>query len=249
MGTILVTGGGSGIGQAIATALVKDGHRVVVAGRTIDRLLRVAYTLQQNGGQVLAVAMDVTSTESVAAAVTRVHEVWGPVTGLVNNAGIGAVGSVLETPIDELRRVLEVNLVGAYRVTQAFLPDLLGQGGGPVVNVASVVGMVGVKDRAAYAASKAALLGLTRSIHADFYAQGIRANAVVPGSVATGWIDRIAAMAPNPELARKEMEQRQPIGRLGKPEEVAAAVRFLISDDSAFMYGSWVVVDGGMTAL
>jgi len=249
MGTILVTGGGSGIGQAIATALVKDGHRVVVAGRTIDRLLRVAYTLQQNGGQVLAVAMDVTSTESVAAAVARVHEVWGPVTGLVNNAGIGAVGSVLETPIDELRRVLEVNLVGAYRVTQAFLPDLLGQGGGPVVNVASVVGMVGVKDRAAYAASKAALLGLTRSIHADFYAQGIRANAVVPGSVATGWIDRIAAMAPNPELARKEMEQRQPIGRLGKPEEVAAAVRFLISDDSAFMYGSWVVVDGGMTAL
>jgi NAD(P)-dependent dehydrogenase (short-subunit alcohol dehydrogenase family) len=249
MGTILVTGGGSGIGQAIATALVKDGHRVVVTGRTIDRLLRVAYTLQQNGGQVLAVAMDVTSTESVAAAVTRVHEVWGPVTGLVNNAGIGAVGSVLETPIEELRRVLEVNLVGAYRVTQAFLPDLLGQGGGPVVNVASVVGMVGVKDRAAYAASKAALLGLTRSIHADFYAQGIRANAVVPGSVATGWIDRIAAMAPNPELARKEMEQRQPIGRLGKPEEIAAAVRFLISDDSAFMYGSWMVVDGGMTAL
>jgi NAD(P)-dependent dehydrogenase (short-subunit alcohol dehydrogenase family) len=106
-----------------------------------------------------------------------------------------------------------------------------------------------VKDRAAYAASKAALLGLTRSIHADFYAQGIRANAVVPGSVATGWIDRIAAMAPNPELARKEMEQRQPIGRLGKPEEIAAAVRFLISDDSAFMYGSWMVVDGGMTAL
>jgi NAD(P)-dependent dehydrogenase (short-subunit alcohol dehydrogenase family) len=249
MGIVLVTGGGSGIGQAIAEGLVADGHQVVVAGRTIDRLLRIAYTIQQQGGQALAVAMDVTKTESVAAAVARIHDVWGPIHALVNNAGVGVAGTVLETSVEELRRVLEVNVVGAYLVTQAFLPDLIGQGGGTIVNVASVLGMVGAPRRAAYAASKGALLAFTRSLHADFHGQGIRANAVVPGTVATGWIDRITASDPDPEAAKAVLAARQPIGRMGRPEEIAAAVRFLVSPGSSFVYGSWLVADGGMTAL
>ena len=249
MGVIVVTGAGSGIGQAIAEALAVDGHKVVVTGRTIDRLLRVAYTLQQRGAESVAVAMDVTRPESVAAAVERVHAVFGPVEGLVNNAGTGAVGTVLETSIDELRRVLEVNVVGSYLVTQAFLPDIIASGGGPVINISSALALVGVPERAAYSASKAALLALTRSIHADYHAQGIRANAVLPGTVDTPWIDRLVTGNYDPEGTRKDLALRQPIKRMGRPEEIAEAVRFLVGPHGTFVLGSSWVIDGGMTAL
>ena len=249
MGVILVTGAGSGIGQAIAEALAVDGHKVVVTGRGIDRLLRVAYTLQQKGAESVAVAMDVTRADSVAAAAERVHDVFGPVEGLVNNAGTGAVGTVLETSTDELRRVLEVNVVGSYLVTQAFLPDIIASGGGPIVNISSALAVVGVPERAAYSASKAALLALTRSIHADYHAQGVRANAVLPGTVDTPWIDRLVTSNYDPEGTRKDLALRQPIKRMGKPEEMAEAVRFLVGPHGTFVLGSSWVIDGGMTAL
>jgi NAD(P)-dependent dehydrogenase (short-subunit alcohol dehydrogenase family) len=249
MGVILVTGAGSGIGQAIAEALAEDEHKVVVTGRTIDRLLRVAYTLQQKGTESVAVAMDVTKPESVAAAVQRVHDVFGPVQGIVNNAGTGTVGTVLDTPIDELRRVLEVNVIGSYLVTQAFLPDVIASGGGPVINISSSLALVGVPERAAYATSKAALLAFTRSLHADFHSVGVRANAVLPGTVDTPWIDRLVAGTYDPEGIRQDLVKRQPIGRMGTPQEIAEIVRLLAGPRGTFILGSCFVADGGMTAL
>jgi 2-keto-3-deoxy-L-fuconate dehydrogenase len=193
--------------------------------------------------------MDVADVESVQAGVQAARHRLGPIQILVNNAGIGAPGTVLTTEPAEFRHILEVNVVGMYLVARAVLPDMVARKGGAIVNVGSVAGMVGIRNRAAYSASKGAVLALTRSMHADLHTFGIRVNAVAPGTVETPWVDRITRDEPDPSAARAQMAARQPIGRMGTAAEIAEAVRFLVSPQSSFVYGSWLVVDGGLTAL
>jgi NAD(P)-dependent dehydrogenase (short-subunit alcohol dehydrogenase family) len=244
----LVTGGGSGIGRAIVHRLAEAGAMVIIADVDHAAAQAVAQEVEQLG-EGAGVGMDVTDAGSVEAGVEAVHRTAGPVSLLVNNAGVGTPGTVLTTQPEEFRRIMTVNVYGMFLVTRAVLPDMLDRHGGTIVNVASVAGLVGIQNRAAYSASKGAVLALTRSLHADFHKEGIRVNAVVPGTVDTPWVERITRAEADPQAAVAAMTARQPIGRMGTPEEIADAVYFLATPMSRFMYGSWLVVDGGLTAL
>jgi NAD(P)-dependent dehydrogenase (short-subunit alcohol dehydrogenase family) len=244
----LVTGGGSGIGRAIVHRLAAAGATVIAADVDGAAAEAVVHEVDEPG-KVMALQMDVADAASVQGGVEAVHQTAGFVSVLVNNAGVGTAGTVLTTQPDDFWRIMAVNVYGTFLVTRAFLPDMLRQHGGTIVNVASVAGLVGIQNRAAYSASKGAVLALTRSLHADFHQEGIRVNAVVPGTVNTPWVERITRTEADPAAAVAAMAARQPIGRMGAPEEIAEAVYFLATPMSRFVYGSWLVVDGGLTAL
>jgi NAD(P)-dependent dehydrogenase (short-subunit alcohol dehydrogenase family) len=168
---------------------------------------------------------------------------------LVNVAGIAVAATVLDTSDQDWNRVIGTNLTGPFLLTRAILPLMLDAGSGVIVNVASVAGVVGMTARAAYCASKAGLIGLTRAVAADYAALGIRCVAVCPGTVETEWIDRIIAGESDPAATRERMAARQLDGRMGTPEEIAATIAFIASPGGGFFNGAAVVVDGGMTAV
>jgi NAD(P)-dependent dehydrogenase (short-subunit alcohol dehydrogenase family) len=168
---------------------------------------------------------------------------------MVNNAGIGKAGTVLEQTEAEWDAMMSVNAKGTFFGCKYAVRQMLGQKDrGCIINIASVAGQVGVLNRAGYCASKAAIVGLTKSVASDFAEAGIRVNAISPGTVDSPWIQKILAGQPEPVEARRQMEQRQPIGRMGTPEEIAHLVCFLASDEASFITGSNYVADGGLTA-
>jgi NAD(P)-dependent dehydrogenase (short-subunit alcohol dehydrogenase family) len=167
---------------------------------------------------------------------------------VANVAGIGVAATVVETTDEQWQRVISVNLTGTFIVCRAAVPILLGSGGGVIVNVASVGGLVGIAERAAYCASKAGVIGLTKAIAVDHAAAGIRAVAICPGTVESEWITKILANNSDPVAARRAMSDRQLDGRMGAPDEVAAGIAFIASSDGRFINGSEFVMDGGMTA-
>jgi NAD(P)-dependent dehydrogenase (short-subunit alcohol dehydrogenase family) len=168
---------------------------------------------------------------------------------LVNVAGFGIAATVLDTSDQDWNRIITTNLTGPFLLTRAVLPLMLDNGSGVIVNVASVAGVVGIPARAAYCASKAGLIGLTRAVAADYASQGVRCVAVCPGTVDTEWVERIVAADRDPAATRKRMAARQLDGRMGTPEEVAATIAFVASEGGRFFNGASVVVDGGMTAV
>jgi NAD(P)-dependent dehydrogenase (short-subunit alcohol dehydrogenase family) len=235
----VVTGGASGIGAAIAERLLADGARVAV------------FDLDVAGAPdgSLAVTADVTDDASVRAAVERVLEEWGRLDVLVNNAGIGAQGTVADNADDEWRRVLDVNLMGAVRVTRAALPALRRSPAAVVINTGSIAATAGLPQRALYSASKGAVHALTRAMAADHMPEGIRVNCVSPGTADTPWIGRLLARADDPDAERAALEARQPHGRLVTAQEVAGAVAYLASPRSGSTTGTVIAVDGGMQNL
>ena len=235
----LVTGGASGIGAATARLLQARGARVAVLDRSVDGA--------PDG--VLAVRCDVTDTAAVAQAVATVADRLGAVDVLVNNAGIGAVGDVGQNDDAEWARVLDVNVIGIARVTGAALPHLRRSAHAAVVNMCSAVAFVGVRQRALYSASKGAVLALTLAMAADHAAEGIRVNAVAPGTADTPWVARLLAAADAPEAAAEALRRRQPLGRLVTAEEVAHAVASLASPLAGSTTGAVLRVDGGMAGL
>lgn len=244
----VVTGAGSGIGYATAQTLAADGFRVLAIDIDAEGAQRAARSVRDRGGESIAAACDVRDAESFAAALEESRQRWSaPPTLLANVAGIGVAASVTETDPDDWDRVLGVNLTALFHTCRAVLPSMVEAGSGVIVNVASVSGLVGVRNRAAYCASKAGVIGLTRSIAADYAHLGIRANAICPGTVASEWIDKILSHAPDPEAARRQMEDRQLDGRMGTPEEIANGIAFLAG--ARFANGSAFVMDGGMTAV
>lgn len=245
---VVVTGAGSGIGRATAASFAAIGDRVVVADYDGSAAEAVAAELREAGGEAIAIAVDVSDRAQVDAMVATTVARFGALDVLVNNAAIGVAGDVLETTAGDLERTLAVNVVGTFQCCQAAIPVMLEQGGGVIVNVASVVALAAVTRRAAYTASKGAVVALTRSIAVDFMARGIRCNAVAPGTVDSPWVSRILADQPDPVAARQAMVDRQPLGRLGRPEEIAAAVRYLASPEADFVHGSCLVIDGGFSA-
>ena len=237
--TAVVTGGASGIGAAIAERLAGAGARVAVMDLDVSGA--------PDG--TLGVRADVTDDASVRAAVARVLEEWGRLDVLINNAGIGAQGTVADNPDDEWRRVLDVNLLGMVRVTRAALPALRRSPAAAIVNTGSNVATAGLPQRALYSASKGAVLALTRAMAADHLPEGIRVNCVSPGTADTPWIGRLLAKADDPDAERAALEARQPHGRLVSAQEVAGAVAYLASPRSGSTTGTVIAVDGGMQNL
>jgi 2-keto-3-deoxy-L-fuconate dehydrogenase len=237
--TALVTGGASGIGRATALLLAGRGARVAVldldpAGAP-DPLLRVR--------------ADVSDDASVAAAVTEAIERLGGLDVLVNNAGIGAAGTVEANGLDEWRRVLDVNLLGLVRVSRAALPALRRSGSAAIVNVGSIVATAGLPERALYSASKGAVAALTRAMAADHVGEGIRVNCVHPGTVDTPWIARLLDAAADPDAELAALRARQPTGQLVGMDDVAHAIAHLASPHAASVTGTELAVDGGMSGL
>jgi NAD(P)-dependent dehydrogenase (short-subunit alcohol dehydrogenase family) len=244
--TCLVTGGASGIGLATVLRLIGAGCRTAALDRDKEGLSRLVAEAGQTA--CIPVVADLADEQATRRAVREAIERLGGVDIVVNNAGIGFRGDVLETTIEQWDLTFAINVRGPLIVCQEVLPQMLERGSGVIVNVASVGGIIGIPSRAAYGASKAALISLTRSLTVDYADRGIRANCVAPGTIETPWVDRIVAGADQPEGLRHQMAERQIIGRLGTPEEIADTILFLASTRASFFHGSAVVVDGGYSA-
>ncbi|SIQ76978.1 SDR family NAD(P)-dependent oxidoreductase [Micromonospora avicenniae] len=235
----LVTGGASGIGLATATLLAERGARVACLDLNPEGVPE----------PLLGLAADVTDDESVRAAVAAAADALGGIDVLVNNAGIGARGSVEDNSDEEWHRVLDVNVVGIARVTRAALPHLRASAHAAIVNTCSIAASAGLPQRALYSASKGAVQALTLAMAADHIREGIRVNCVSPGTVDTPWVRRLLDAAADPPAELAALRARQPTGRLVRAEEVAAAIAYLAGPLAAATTGSVLAVDGGMHGL
>ena len=227
---VLVTGAGSGIGRATALAFAREGASVAAADVSLPKAEGVAAEAAAAGGRALAVACDVSNPDDCSRAVREVESALGPLDVLVNNAGVGASGTVLTTDEATWDRLTRVNVKGTYLMSRAALAVMLPRRRGAIVNAGSIAGIRAVADRAAYVTTKFAVVGLTKAMALDHVKDGIRVNAVCPGTTMTPWIDERLAEAPDPKAAMAALVARQPMGRLGTAEEMAAAYLFLASD-------------------
>jgi 3-oxoacyl-[acyl-carrier protein] reductase len=236
---VLVTGASRGIGRAVAARVAAAGATVVLGARDESRLAEAVAEITGRGGRAESVALDVAERASVESAVGRVLEVHGRLDGLVNNAGVTRDNLLLRMKDEEWQQVLATNLTGVFLCTQAALKAMLKQRAGRIVNVTSVVGLTGNAGQANYAASKAGVVGFTRSVAREVASRGITANAVAPGFIET---DMTATMT---DKARAAVTAAIPMGRVGSPEDVAGMIVFLLSDAAAYVTGQVLGVDGG----
>lgn len=242
----LVTGAGKdsrGIGHGIAVALAREGADVAVASHTLANALRVADAVQAQGRRSLALEMDVSQAESVEAGVSEVVNTFGRVDILVNNAGITRDALLVRLREEDWDAVLDVNLKGAFLCSRAVAKVMMKQRAGCIVNITSIMGLTGNAGQANYASAKAGLIGLTRSLARELGSRGIRVNAVAPGWIETAMTDSL------PETVRETILKQIPLGRLGQAEDVAGAVVFLCSEESAYITGQVLTVDGGLVMM
>jgi NAD(P)-dependent dehydrogenase (short-subunit alcohol dehydrogenase family) len=232
----LVTGAGSGIGEAVARGLHAEGAEVVLTDVAGERVEALADEL---GAGASGMALDVRDEDAVTAATAGGFDV------LANVAGIGSTTNALETSLEVWENVFAVNSRGTFLCCKHAIPGMVERGGGAIVNMASVAGLVGLKNRAAYCASKGAVVALTRALAIDHVGEGIRVNAVCPGTVDSPWVRRLVDDIGE---SLDALRARQPMGRLGSTDEIAQAVLYLASDAAAFVTGSTLVIDGGLTA-
>lgn len=239
-----MTGAGSGIGQAIALTLAKAGASVLVVDRDPKGGAETVSQIEQAGGRASFAELDVADPEA-ALALAREHPGIGI---LVNNAGLGHVGNLLETEAADLDRLHSVNVRGIFNLCKAFVPPMLERGAGSVINLGSIGGVVGVRDRLAYTVTKHAVVGLTKALAIDHSHTGVRFNAICPGRVETPFVQSRLAEYPDPEKAYREMSATQLNGRMARPDEVAALALYLASDESAMVTGACQLIDGGWSA-
>ena len=244
----VVTGSGSGIGAAIATLFAKQGATVALLDRDASAAEAIAASIRTAGGRASAVPCDVADADGVADAFGRVAAEHGRVDILVNNAGIAHVGTIQQTSPEDLDRLYSVNVRGVYLCARAAIDTMLRQGAGVIVNMASIASLIGIPERFAYSMTKGAVLTMTKSIAVDYVKHGIRCNCICPARVHTPFVDGyLAANYPGREQEMfRALSEYQPIGRMGKPEEVAALALYLCSDEAAFVTGQAYPIDGGV---
>jgi 2-keto-3-deoxy-L-fuconate dehydrogenase len=240
----VVTGGASGIGAATAALLAERGARVAVLDRAIGEAER-----KNESPSWICVQADVTDDDSVRAAIAAVVDAFGGLDVVVNNAGIGAIGTIEEHDDAEWQRVFDVNVMGLVRVSRAALPHLRRSSHAAIVNTCSIAATAGLPQRAVYSATKGAVFSLTLAMAADHVREGVRVNCVNPGTADTPWVSRLLNESPDPARERAALEARQPIGRLVSGAEVAHAIAYLASPLSGSTTGTSLAVDGGVAGL
>lgn len=246
--TALVTGAGSGIGASIAETFAHAGAFVYVTDRDEKGGHQTVSRIHAAGGKAEFLSLDVSNEESCEQVRAKIDSEQRTVDILVNNAGIGHVGTILQTTGADLDRLYDVNVRGVFNVSKAFLPDMLGRKQGVIINLASIGGVVGIRDRLAYCTTKFAVVGLTKSMALDHARDGIRVNCICPGRVETPFVAARLKEYPDPKKAFEEMAATQALGRMGKPDEIAAAALYLASDEAAFITGTAFLIDGGWSA-
>lgn len=234
----LVTGAASGIGFEMARQLAAEGATVVAADLRADGV----------PDDCAPVAVDVSDAGALEAAIESIIEEHGRIDALFNNAGIGSTSDPVSCTVEEWDQVFAVDVRAVFLATKFTLPSMLAQGTGAIVNTASVAGLVGLRDRTAYCAAKGAVISFTKQVAIQYAGTGVRCNCVCPGTVDSPWVGRLLDQADDPAAARAALTARQPIGRLGRPDEIAKAALYLASDDAAFMTGTAMVIDGGLVA-
>lgn len=243
----LITGGGGGLGRAMALALAATGARIMVADVSDELGQAAASAVVAAGGEAAYVPVDVADADSVEAMVRSTVARFGRLDYAINNAGIGGVQTrTAEYPEDAWHQVMAINLTGVWQCMRFEIPQMLAQGSGVIVNVSSVAGLVPLKGNSAYTASKHGVVGLTKAAALEYIRKGIRINALCPGYTRTPLVEQLFDGRPQ---AEERLTDFMPIGRLGTPEEIAAAVVYLCSDSTAFMVGHALVLDGGLAAL
>jgi len=244
----LVTGGGTGIGRACAVLFAREGARVAVIGRRRQPLDETVHEIANSGSEALAATCDVTDGKSVEAAIAKMVETFGRLDIVVNNAGAVIVATIENTSEEDWGRMLAANLTSTFLISRAALPSLRRSGGGSIVNIGSILGLVARKQRAAYCAAKAGVTGLTRAMALDHAHENIRVNCICPSLVETELGLQSILKAPDPEAERKSRVAAFPLGRMGKPEDVAQMALYLASDEASWITGVALPLDGGLTA-
>jgi NAD(P)-dependent dehydrogenase (short-subunit alcohol dehydrogenase family) len=244
----LITGGGTGIGRAIALAFAREGASVAVAGRRLERLREVTREVEKAGGKGLAMECDVTRAADVERAVRRTVERFERLNVLVNNAGALHVSTVEGINEEEWDHLIAVNMKGPFLASRAVLPEFRKAGGGVIVNIGSVLGLVGIKDRAAYCASKGGVTLLTKAMALDHAHENIRVNCICPSVIETDLVKGVFDASEQGTAWKKARLATIPLGRLGQPEDVAEMAVYLASDESAWLTGAALPLDGGVTA-
>jgi NAD(P)-dependent dehydrogenase (short-subunit alcohol dehydrogenase family) len=244
----VVTGGGSGLGRQVVLAMTREGASVVVFDQNGDGAQRVVDEVAAAGGTAVPHVGDVTVEGNVADAIARAQDEFGGFHIIHNNAGVQLEKPLHETTLDEWDWVNSVNLKGVFLGCRDAVRAMRSNGGGSIINTASILAHTGDPFLPAYTATKTGVLGLTRAIAVDYAKDGIRANCVSPGDMETPMIEKYFAATPDPDAARAEMEGSYPGGRIAQPREVAQAVLFLASDEASFVSGTYILVDGGLTA-
>jgi len=244
--TAIVTGGTYGIGNAIASLFVKEGAKVVIAGRDESKGRAALKVLGRESKHTIFVRADVSKSEDVKNLVEETARTFGRIDILVNNAGINPVGTALDTTEELWDRVMAINLKGPFLCCKYVIPYMIEAGGGSIVNLGSINSFMAFENEAAYTASKGGVLLFTRATALDFAGKNIRVNCICPGAIDTPLLQAIFKESPNPKEMEEAMKKRHPLKRMGAPEEIAKAALFLASDDSSFMTGAAIAVDGGI---
>ena len=244
----IVTGAASGIGRETALRFAEEGAAVVCADRDAEGAGAVCEAIAAKGGAALALSVDITEERAVARLVDDALAARGRIDVLVNNAGVTILGGVAELSEASWQREIDVNLSGAYRVSKALWPHLAAAGGGAILSTASIAGVIAAPQDAAYVASKAGLIMLTRCMALDGASVGIRANCICPGFVDTPMFDGFLDQQPDPAAARTGAARRTPLGRIGTPRDIADGFVYLASDEATWITGTALVIDGGLTA-
>ena len=249
----IVTGGGKGIGRAISHRFASEGAKVAIWEKDLDAAVETSKQISESGGMAISIECEISDQNSVSNALKETIDALGKPTHLVNNAGIAHVGTATTTTEEDFDRVMNVNTKGLFLCLQAVIPVLVDNGGGVILNLASIASRLGIADRFAYSASKGSVLAMTLSVAKDYVEKGIRCNCLCPGRVHTPFVDGFLEKYYPDQNERDqkftELSKYQPIGRMGEPEEIASLATFLCSEEASFITGGAYDVDGGTMTL
>ncbi|OAS89363.1 MULTISPECIES: SDR family NAD(P)-dependent oxidoreductase [Metabacillus] len=244
---ILITGAGSGIGKCTALLFAKEGASIIVNDLNVESGTNTVAEISEANGEAYFIQADVTDASSVKAMVDKAINRYGKIDVLFNNAGISGVGKLHEVDLDAWNKTLNVNINGVMLPSKYVIPHMMEQNKGSIINMSSCIAEMGLADRASYSTTKGAILALTKSMQVDYAAYNIRVNAILPGTILTPFVEHYLKQSyENPEEAIEKIKTRQLSGDLGRPEDVAYAALFLASDESRFMMGSPLYIDGGV---